>query len=75
MWAKSIDLETTRVPFRGTNVYSSLSGQAIPAKDIGLLNALTPKLEEIYKTVLRTSDKYREVNEMKLVSGQAAEVK
>ncbi len=76
MWTKSIDLGNTSVPFQSTTVYSSaLTSSPDIRKDVGLLNALTPKLEEIYRTVLTTADKYLDPAEVRLVSAQAAEVR
>jgi len=76
MWTKSIDIGNTSVPFQGTTVFSSvMTNNPDFRKDVGLLNALTPKMEEIYRTVLTTSDKYLDPTEMKLVSTQAADVK
>ena len=76
MWTKSIDIGTTSVPFHGTIIYNTaLANNPDFRKDAGLLNALTPKMEEIYRAVLTVSDRYLDPVEMKLVSAQAADVK
>ncbi len=72
MWTKSIDIGSTSVPFTGTTVYSAMTQKQSDLRaDVGFLRALTPKLEEIYSTVLLTADRYLNQDELKLVATQA----
>ena len=67
MWAKSIELGNTSVPFQGTSVYSgALTSNLNIRRDVGLLIALTPKMEEIHRVVLTTADKYLDPSEVRL---------
>ena len=76
MWTKSIELGNTSVPFQGTSVYSgALTSNLNIRRDVGLLIALTPKIEEIYRIVLTTADNYLDPSKVRLVSAQAAEVR
>jgi hypothetical protein len=74
MWFKSIELETKRVPWKGSKTYAEVP----PGPDLSdpsVSEPLARAFEEMYGDIMSTAWRYLHPDEMAMVKSQAMEIK
>lgn len=79
MWSRTIDVQPESFDFTTENSYptemTEYQAKRAVLDDAGLLRVLLPKLEATYGLLFQAADRYMNINELRLVAGQATEVR
>jgi hypothetical protein len=81
MWTRSIEVPASTASFVTDQAYFVSTANTVDqlrmvaVQDAGMIRALGPKLAQTYGSILTTADRYLDVRELLVVSGQAADVR